>query len=251
MSVPLLEVLVDSVESARAAASGGADRLELCQNLFEGGTTPSAGLLATVRRAVDLPCQVMIRPRGGDFLYSECEFEVMRHDLLVARELGAAGVVLGLLRADGTVDSERTLELVNLARPMTVTFHRAVDMTRDPLEALETLIGIGVDRVLTSGGEATVLEGLETIAEMIRKAEERIIVMPGGGIRERNVERVLKATGARELHVSASGSVASGMEFRNTRVAMGRELRAPEFLRQTVDASRVGEYCRLTGKTGA
>jgi copper homeostasis protein len=243
----LLEVLVESVESAQAAMAGGADRLEVCQNLFEGGTTPSAGLVAALRRHVPLPLNVMLRPRGGDFCYSDAEFEVLRHDLAVFKELGAAGLVLGLLQPDGTVDAPRTAELLALARPLPVTFHRAIDMTRDPFEALETLIGLGVDRVLTSGGEATVLEGAEVIAEMIRRAGDRIVVMPGGGIRERNVERIARLTGARELHVSGSRSVASRMEYRNSRVSMGRELRAPEFSHNTVDPERIATYRRLVG----
>lgn len=248
MNTPvLLEVLVDSVESAQAAEAGGAHRLEVCQNLFEGGTTPSAGLLAVLRRTTSLPFNVMVRPRGGDFCYSDPEFEVMRHDLSVAKELGAAGIVLGLLRPDGTVDEDRTAELIRLARPLPVTFHRAFDMTRDPWEALETLIRLGVDRVLTSGQEATVLEGAELIAELIRKAGDRIVVMPGGGIRERNVERILRLTGALEIHVSGSRSFDSRMTFRNTRIAMGRPLSAPEFSWSGVDAKRVAEYRRLTG----
>lgn len=248
MSAPvLLEVLVDSVESAQAAEAGGAHRLEVCQNLFEGGTTPSAGLLAVLRRTTSLPCNVMIRPRGGDFCYSDAEFEVMRHDLTVAKELGAAGIVLGLLRPDGAVDEDRTAELIRLARPLPVTFHRAFDMTRDPWEALESLIRLGVNRVLTSGQEATVLEGAELIAELVRRAGDRIVVMPGGGIRERNVERILRITGAREIHVSGSRSFDSRMTFRNTRIAMGRPLSAPEFSWSGVDAGRVAEYRRLTG----
>lgn len=241
----LIEVLVDSVESARAAKAGGADRLEVCQNLFEGGTTPSAGLIATLRRAVDLPLNVMIRPRGGDFLYSECEFEVMRQDICIVKELGASGVVLGVLKADGTVDADRTAQLVALARPMSVTFHRAIDMTRDLSEALETLVGLGVDRVLSSGGEATVFEGAEVLASLVKQAGDRIVVMPGGGIRERNVSKVLAATRAREIHVSASRVVESQMEHRNTRVFMGKELRAPEFVQTVVDGGRVEAYRRL------
>ncbi|MFM7102709.1 MAG: copper homeostasis protein CutC [Verrucomicrobiota bacterium] len=248
MSLPVLvEVLVDSVESARAAEAGGAHRLEVCQNLWEGGTTPSAGLLAALRRATPLPANVMVRPRGGDFCYSDTEFEVMRHDVTVARELGAAGLVLGILRPDGTIDEERTAELMALARPLPVTFHRAFDMTRDPWEALETLVRLGVDRVLTSGQEATVLEGAELIAELVRRAGDRIVVMPGGGIRERNVQRILKITGAREIHVSGSRSFESRMTYRNTRIAMGRPLNAPEFSWSGVDAGRVAEYRRLTG----
>ena len=242
-----LEVLVDSVESGRAAVEGGADRLEVCQNLFEGGTTPSAGLLAALHQAVSVPMNVMIRPRGGDFCYSDDEFEVMREDVRIARDLGASGVVFGILSPDGTVDATRTAALMVLARPLTVTFHRAIDMTRDLGEALETLIGLGVDRVLTSGGEATVLEGVDAIAALVRQAGDRIGVMPGGGIRERNVEKVVAMTGAREIHVSGSRSVESRMEHRNTRVPMGRDLRAPEFSHNQVDASRVATYRRLVG----
>ncbi len=226
---------------------GGADRLEVCQNLFEGGTTPSAGLLATLARGVSLPFNVMIRPRGGDFCYSECEFEVMRQDVRIAQDLGASGLVFGILRPDGTVDTGRTAELMALARPLTVTFHRAIDMTRDLSEALEDLIRLGVDRVLTSGGEATVLEGVDAIAALVRQAGDRIVVMPGGGIRERNVEKILALTGAREIHVSGSRSVESRMDHRNSRVPMGRDLRAPEFSHNQVDAGRVATYRRLIG----
>ncbi len=243
----ILEVLVDSVESGRAAVDGGADRLEVCQNLFEGGTTPSAGLLAALQRTVAVPLNVMIRPRGGDFCYSEDEFEVMRQDVRIARDLGASGVVFGILNPDGTVDAGRTGELMRLARPLTGTFHRAIDVTRDLGEALETLIGLGVNRVLTSGGESTVLEGIDAIASLVTQAGDRIVVMPGGGIRERNVEKVVATTGAREIHVSGSRSVESRMEHRNTRVPMGRDLRAPEFSHNQVDAGRVATYRRLIG----
>ncbi len=242
-----LEVLVDSVESGRAALAGGADRLEVCQNLFEGGTTPSAGLVAALRHEVTLPLNVMIRPRGGDFCYSRCELEVMRHDIRIARELGAAGIVLGILRPDGTVDAEAVAELMALARPLSVTFHRAIDMTRDLGEALETLVELGVDRVLTSGGEATVIEGVDAIAGLVRQAGDRIVVMPGGGIRERNVEKVVALTGAKEIHVSGSRAVESRMEHRNTRVFMGKDLRAPEFSHNQVDSARVATYRRLVG----
>jgi copper homeostasis protein len=243
----LIEVLVESVESARAAVAGGADRLEVCQNLFEGGTTPSHGLVAAIRDAVRVPIHVMLRPRGGDFCYSDDEFDVMCRDLRAFRELRIEGVVLGILRPDGTIDTERTARLAALARPLAVTFHRAIDMTRDVFGALETLVGLGIERVLTSGGEATVLEGEDVIAEMVRRAAGRIVVMPGGGIRERNVVRVVRATGAREIHVSGSKSVASRMEFRNGRVPMGRELRAPEFSHNAVDEARIAEYRRLAG----
>lgn len=246
-----LEVLVDSVESARAAKRGGADRLEVCQNLFEGGTTPSAGLIAAIRGAVDLPMNVMIRPRGGDFCYTADEIGVMRKDIVTARELGANGVVLGLLAPDGTVDCEPTRQLVTLARPMSITFHRAIDMTRNLSEALETIIGLGIDRILTSGGEATVLEGLDTITALIRQAGDRIVVMPGGGIREHNLPRILASCRPLEIHVSGNRNIDSRMQYRNTRVPMGRELRAPEFLMSQVDPDRIGRYrLMVSGQEG-
>lgn len=238
----LLEVLVDSVDAAKAAAAGGADRLELCQNLFEGGTTPSAGLITAVLAAVTIPVNVMLRPRGGDFCYSHAEYQVIGLDLAVVKKAGAAGVVFGLLRPDGAVDRERCRALVEAARPLSITFHRAFDVTRDPFQSLEDLVALGFDRVLTSGQEATVFEGAELISQLVKRAAGRIVVMPGGGIRERNVARILEHTGAAEIHVSASGTVSSRMEYRNTRVPMGRELRAPEFNWNSVDVERVRAY---------
>lgn len=241
----VIEVLVDSVESASAAAEGGADRLEVCQNLFEGGTTPSAGLLARLGRTASVPWNVMIRPRGGDFCYSTAEHEVMREDIRIAKDLGAHGIVLGILTPEGGIDTTRVAELVELARPMSVTFHRAFDMIHDPIAGLEALIKLGVDRLLTSGLEPTVFEGAERIGSWIRHVGERLIIMPGGGIRESNVLRILDTTGAKEIHVSGSGTVQSRMQFRNTRVFMGRELRAPEFSWSAVDPGRIRAYRSL------
>lgn len=158
-----LEICIDSVHSAIAAQEGGAVRVELCDNLFEGGTTPSAGCIQLVRENIHIDLNVIIRPRGGDFLYSPLEFEIMKQDIKIAKQLGANGVVLGILNKDGTIDQKRTAELIALARPMTVTFHRAFDVTRDPFEALEQLIDLGVDRILTSGQENTVLEGMDRL----------------------------------------------------------------------------------------
>jgi copper homeostasis protein len=162
----LFEVCLDSAESAIAAEQGGAHRVELCGNLVEGGTTPSAGMIAATRAAISIGLMVMIRPRGGDFHSSKLEREAMRHDVRVAKDLGADGVVFGLLDPNGTIDLKATAELVEIARPLQVTFHRAFDVTRDPTEALETLIDLGVDRVLTSGRECCVLEGLDRIAAL-------------------------------------------------------------------------------------
>jgi copper homeostasis protein len=235
-----IEVCVDSVESAMAAERGGADRVELCDNLLEGGTTPSAGAIAIARERLKIKLQVIIRPRGGDFCYSDVEFAVMRHDVALAKQLGADGVVIGILTSDGEIDVERTRELVELARPLSVTFHRAFDMSHDPYRALEQLIGLGVDRILTSGQEPSVIEGLDLIAELVRLAGDRVIIMPGGGT-ERNIHKVVARSGVREVHVTGTTSVESPMRFRNQRVFMGGELRPPEYSRLTTDPERIRE----------
>jgi copper homeostasis protein len=234
-----VEVCVDSVEGAVAAQDGGAVRVELCDNLIEGGTTPSAGTIALARRHIDIGLNVIIRPRGGDFCYSDIEYEVMRYDVAEAKRLGADGVVIGMLTPDGDVDVSRVSGLIEVARPLSVTFHRAFDVCRDPFAALETLIDLGVDRVLTSGQEQSVLEGVDLIAELVRRAGDRIIVMPGGGLNERNVGKIVAQTGVKEIHVSARSSVDSTMIHRNPRVFMGGELRPPEYARMTTDAARV------------
>lgn len=236
-----IEICVDSVEGAIAAEQGGADRVELCANLIEGGTTPSAGCIQVTRAQIKIGLQVIIRPRGQDFLYRDLELAVMREDILTAKRLGADGVVIGCLTADGDVDRARTRELIELARPMRVTFHRAFDMCQDPQMALEQLITLGVERVLTSGQEATVVEGLDLIAALNRQAGDRIIVMPGGGITGRNVGKVVAATGVREVHLSARSTTKSGMQYRNARCFMGGALRPPEYDWKTTDADAVRE----------
>ncbi len=240
----VLEVCVESVEGAMAAQAGGADRVELCANLLEGGTTPSAGSIQLARRNLHIGLQVMIRPRGGDFCYSATELEIMKLDIAMAKNAGADGVVIGILKEDGEVDESRTATLVELARPMTVTFHRAFDMSADPYHALQTLISIGIDRILTSGQESSALEGLDLISDLVRKAGDRIIIMPGGGITERNFVRIREQSGARELHVAALGEVEGPMKYRNRRCFMGGELRPPEFSVIATDAARVGAFVR-------
>jgi copper homeostasis protein len=234
-----IEICVDSVEGALAAQRGGADRVELCDNLMEGGTTPSAGTIKLARKLLTIGIQVIIRPRAGDFLYSDVEMDVMREDIRVAKQLRADGVVIGCLTAAGDIDVPRTRELIELARPLNVTFHRAFDMCREPRQALEDLVSLGVDRVLTSGQEASCLEGLDLLAELNRQAAARIIVLPGGGITPRNVRRIVEATGVSEVHLSARSSVESRMEFRNPRVFMGGTLRPPEFSWKTTDERAV------------
>jgi copper homeostasis protein len=245
----LLEVVIDSAESALAAQEGGAGRVELCDNLLEGGTTPSAGMIATVRGAITIGLMVMIRPRGGDFCYSAREFAAMQHDVRVAQELGADGVVFGILTPDGAVDVARTAALIALARPLNVTFHRAFDMAREPRQALEELIGLGVDRLLTSGQENSALEGLDLLVELTQQASGRIVVMPGGGITERNIGKIAAATGAREIHVSGRKTIEGPMEYRSARAFMGGALRPPEFTRTVADAGRVRAMLGIVGAT--
>jgi copper homeostasis protein len=217
----LLEVCVTSVESAVAAERGGAARVELVSNPLEGGVTPSAGLLARARERVRVRLQVIIRPRGGDFCYGGDEFAVMEADVLAARRGGADGVVLGLLHPDGRVDVERTRRLVELARPLNVTFHRAFDMAADLPRALEEVIATGADRLLTSGGARSASEGAEVIANLVTSARGRIVIMAGGGIRAGNARDILQRTSVRELHAGLEEPSDSPMTHRNEALAMG------------------------------
>jgi copper homeostasis protein len=234
-----VEICVDSAAGAFAAQRGGADRVELCDNLLEGGTTPSAGTIKVARRGLTIGLQVIIRPRGGDFLYTAEELAVMTEDIRIAKELGADGVVIGCLTASGDIDKVRTGELIALARPMNVTFHRAFDMCRDPRAGLEDLVALGVDRVLTSGQEATCLEGLELLAALQKQAAGRIIVMPGGGITPRNIERIVAGTCVNEVHLSVRRTVESGMTHRNSSCFMGGTLRPPEYSWKITDETAV------------
>ncbi len=246
MLTPLFEICVDSVEGAIAAQAGGAQRVELCDNLLEGGTTPSAGTIAVARQHLTIGLNVIIRPRGGDFCYSDVEFAVMQHDVAQAKQLGANGVVIGLLNPDGTVDKARTAKLIEIARPLNVTFHRAFDMTNDPHQALEDLISLGLNRVLTSGQEDSVLEGLDLITALVQQAGDRIIVMPGGGIHERNLKKIVTQSGVREVHMTARREIQSRMIYRNPHPYMGGALRPPEFSRLETDAARVRGLIDIT-----
>ncbi|NP_001386620.1 copper homeostasis protein cutC homolog isoform 1 [Rattus norvegicus] len=235
----LMEVCVDSVESAVNAERGGADRIELCSGLLEGGTTPSMGVLQVVKQSVQIPVFVMIRPRGGDFLYSDREVEVMKADIRLAKLYGADGLVFGALTEDGHIDQELCLSLVALCRPLPVTFHRAFDMVQDPMAALETLLTLGFERVLTSGCDSSALEGLPLIKQLTDQAKGRIVVMPGGGITVKNLQRILEGSGATEFHCSARSSRDSGMKFRNSSVAMGASLAHSEYSLKVTDVTKV------------
>lgn len=224
----IYEICVDSVDGVRAAKAAGAHRVELCANLMEGGTTPSLGLIRRARAVEGIKLHVIIRPRGGDFLYDADEFAMMETDIDAAKAEGADGVVIGLLNADGTVDAPRTRALVARARPMAVTFHRAFDMTPDAFAALDTLIELGIERVLTTGQEASALEGLPLLEKLFAHAGRRIIIMPGG-VAPKTMARIAGPLKPAEVHFAALVPGESGMRFRREGVFMGGELRPPEY----------------------
>jgi copper homeostasis protein len=202
----ILEICVESVEHAVAAERGGAHRIELCSDLSSGGITPSAGLMQTARRHLGIPIHVLIRPRPGDFCYSDHEFEIMRNDVLAARQFGMDGVVLGILHDSTRVDIERTKALVGLARPLPVTFHRAFDASENLETSLEAVLETGASRILTSGGQPRATDALSTLARLVQSAKGRILLMPCGGINSENVVQIVRATRAQEVHTSAGTS---------------------------------------------
>jgi copper homeostasis protein len=217
----IVEICIDSTDSAVAAERGGAQRVELCCDLVEGGITPSAGLIATVRQKIQIGLQVMIRPRGGDFHYSAEEFDIMRRDIRMAKQLGADGVVFGLLDLDGNVELDRTRELVELARPLNVTYHRAFDMARDLEKSLEDVIRTGADRILTSGAEVAAADAAPILKRLIAAAGDRIIVLVGGGMKPHNARSVIAETGAKEIHAGLRTTQQGPMRYRNEKLVMG------------------------------
>jgi copper homeostasis protein len=214
-----IEVCAYSLESCLIAQQAGANRIELCGGLSEGGTTPSAGLIQLARQHLSIQLFVMIRPRGGDFLYSETELDVMRADIAIAKSLGADGIVLGILNADGTVDETRTKEFVELAHPMPVAFHRAFDMTRDPIEALEAVIRAGAIRILTSGQHNSAEAGLDVLKQVAQNAAGRIEIMAGVGVSERNAS-LFTGIGLDAVHLSGKSNLPSPMVYRRPNIQM-------------------------------
>lgn len=200
----LLEITVESLDSALAAERGGADRVELCAELAVGGVTPTVAAMRRVHEELDIPVFPIIRPRAGNFVYNESEFAAMKRDISVARDLGMDGVALGILRPDRTVDVERTQELVEWARPLEVTFHRAFDESADLFRALEDILATGATRVLTSGGATSAAEGVPTLRKLVAAAGDRIIVVPGLGLHAGNIAKVAEETGAKEFHSGLS-----------------------------------------------
>jgi copper homeostasis protein len=235
----VVEVVVYNFESAMKAQEGGADRIELCDNPAEGGTTPSAGMIELVRQNLSIDVYVMIRPRGGDFSYSNYEFHMMKRDLSHCQRYSVDGVVLGILNSDGTLDKKRCQELIQRARPLKVTCHRAFDMTRDPFEALEDCIEVGFDRILTSGLQRQAINGAGLIGQLLKKANGRIALMAGSGVNEETVEATVRQSGVREIHFSALGKRDSAMQYKNAALGgMGTD-GGDEYSVRTVDPQRI------------
>ena len=209
----IIEIATSDFETTQSAVDGGADRIELCANLEEGGTTPSRGMIEQCRNSFNLPIFPIIRPRGGDFLYTEEEFQVMLKDTRFCKEVGCEGVVIGMLDIDGHIDLERTAALINAAYPLEITFHRAFDRCRDPFKALEDLIKIGCQRILTSGQQPVAPAGKDMIRDLLTEADSRIVIMPGSGVRKENIKMLAEHTGAVEFHSSLRGKIKSRMNF--------------------------------------
>lgn len=227
------------MESAIAAQIGGADRVELCANLNEDGTTPSAGMIALARQSLQIGLHVMIRPRGGDFFYSDFEFTIMQKDIAVAKELGVDGVVFGILKTDRTLDVARTRRLVELARPLAVTFHRAFDVVADPQRALAELIGLRIDRLLTSGQAQTALQGLPAITRLVQQAAGRLQIMPASGINPQNIRQIIYGSGISDIHVGSAVTI-----IKNTIPA---ELFSS--IRRSVDPPKVQELLKVLSQS--
>lgn len=234
------EICTNSVESCIAAQEGGANRVELCAGIPEGGTTPSYGEIATAREVLTrTKMHVIIRPRGGDFFYSPIEIKTMLKDIEIARQLGADGVVFGCLTADGEVDLTVMQELMAASKGLSVTFHRAFDVCRDPRKALEQIVELGCDRILTSGQQATAETGIPLLKELQEQAAGRIILLAGCGVNEKNIHRIAEETGIGEFHFSARESIKSGMEYKNEAVSMGGTVHINEYERNVTTAERV------------
>lgn len=235
-----LEICANSVASCLEAQKGGAHRVELCASIPEGGTTPSYATIALVRELLNIKLHVIIRPRGGDFLYSPLEHKIMLNDIEAAKKLHADGVVIGCLTPQGDIDMQRNRELIDAAEGMSVTFHRAFDMCRNPFESLENIISLGCDRILTSGQQPKAEQGIPLIKQLVRQAGERIIIMPGSGINEYNIAKIARETGAKEFHLSVREKVESNMIYRNPSLSMGSTTSAiDEYAQEITSALRV------------
>ena len=242
---PIIEVCAINIQSAIAAQNAGAKRIEFCDNLFEGGTTPSPGTLQVVRKLLDIEINVMIRPRGSDFCYNDFEFEIMKRDIEFCKTLGVDGVVFGILNPNGTIDLKRTKKLIKISHPLNITHHRAFDMTPDPFQSLEEIIELGMDRILTAGQKNTAIEGKELIKKLISQADDRIIIMPGSGINEDNILELKKETGATEFHLTGHKKTESRMTYRKEEIYMGGIPQVPEYEIRVTDEKRIRKIIEL------
>jgi copper homeostasis protein len=234
------EVCANSVESCLAAQDGGAQRVELCAGISEGGTTPSYGEITIARELLRIKLHIIIRPRGGDFLYNEQEIRIMEKDIRMAHRTGVNGVVFGCLTPDGHIDIPNTKRLVEAAQGLSVTFHRAFDVCADPHRALEELITLGIDRILTSGQQPTALQGLPLLKALVQQAADRIIILPGSGINENNIRQIAQESKAREFHFSARETRKSGMIYHpHTQIPMSSPGMPNEYIRDVTTAERV------------
>jgi len=241
-----LEVCASSIQSAIAAANGGANRIELCDNLYEGGTTPSIGTLIRVKEKVDIDVFVMIRPRGGDFLYSTDEFEIMLKDVELVRNYGADGIVIGCLNADGTINKEQCARLIEKARDLPVTFHRAFDMCNDPFKALEEIRSLGIQRILTSGMKNKAIDGIELLSELVARSNEFPKIMVGSGVDENNIAEIAQKTNVRAFHVSLRKKEKSMMNFRREGIFMGGLSQIPEYEMNITDKIRINNIINVS-----
>jgi len=244
----LLEVCATSLQSAINAQTGGAGRVELCDNLYEGGTTPSPGTLLLARKKLHIKLHVLIRPRGGDFVYSDLEFEVIKKDIEYCKEIGCDGVVIGFLNLGGTIDMEKTAEAIELARPMSVTHHRAFDMTKDPLKSLDQIIDLGIDHLLTSGQRNKAPDGKELIAELVKHAGNNLVIMPGSGINEANIAMMHEFTGASEFHLTGQQKIESKMKYRKEGIFLGGLPQIPEYSIAETDVNRIRRLSQILNK---
>ncbi|MFA6767066.1 MAG: copper homeostasis protein CutC [Parabacteroides sp.] len=239
----IIEICANSAQSCVEAEAGGAKRVELCAAIPEGGTTPSYGTIKTAQALTSsIDINVIIRPRGGDFLYTGTEVQTMLEDIEMCKNLKVHGVVFGCLTVDGVIDTDLMYRLIEKARPLSVTCHRAFDVCRDPFNALEQLIELGCDRILTSGQQPDAVKGIPLIAELVRRAADRIIIMPGCGVRENNIAHIEAETGAKEFHTSARSTVYSKMNYRNKEVPMGSNSISSEFETVETDRTKVMQY---------
>ena len=241
----IIEIAVFNIEAAIAAYQAGAQRIELCSAPAEGGLTPSAATMRLARKLVKIPIHVMIRPREGDFCYSDREFETMLLDIAAARMAGMEGIVAGVLNPDGTVDEKRTAILVDAAAPMNVTFHRAFDMAVDLPAAMESIIYAGCSRILTSGGQQTAPLGLDMISRLVKSAGNRITIMPGSGVNSENIRHIAEVTGAKEIHLSARSFIPAKMNYKKPDVTMGGTATIPDYDVQLPNAQMISDIINL------